>query len=268
VPRRARQRQRPQVLPVPGAAKGWAPDPPGARQIPCGRHRQGARSRQGEDGPHRSGVDLHAEAAEGKAKVTKRKTDAAFTVSDLIGEWIEAPKKTGAAKRPAYGQAADRRLRRVLKTLLARPAASVTADDLIRACDTVDKPAARHAAVVQVKTLFRWAKVKRKIALNPAADLELPEQPASRERCLEGEEAQAVWRAAGSLSAPYGPFVRFLMATCVRRSEAAQAVWSEFSDDLTLWSVPASRMKTSKPHLVPIPAAIRDLIRALPRPGG
>ncbi len=148
-----------------------------------------------------SGADLHAEAAKRKAKFAQRKVDSAFTVSDLIDEWIQAPKKKGVTKRPGYAQAADRRLRRILKASLTKPAASITIDDLIRACDAIDKPAARHAAVVQVKTLFRWAKSKRKIAHNPAIDLELPESPASRDRCLEGEEAQAVWRAARSLAA-------------------------------------------------------------------
>jgi integrase len=212
-----------------------------------------------------SGADLHAERVERRAKTVQRKADAAYTVSDLIGEWLEAPKKRGSTKRPTYAQAADRRLRRVLKALLARPAASITFDDLVRACDAVEKPTARHAAVVQIKTLFRWAKVKRKIATNPVADLELPDTPPSRERCLDGEEAQAVWRAAGTLPSPYGLFVRFLLATCVRRNEAAQAVWSEFNDDLTIWTIPAARMKTSRPHLVPLPALVRDLLRALPR---
>jgi integrase len=212
-----------------------------------------------------SGADLHAEAAERKAKSARRKTDSAFTVSDLVDEWIQAPKKKGAAKRPSYARGADRRLRRVLKASLTMPAASVTFDDLAQACDTVDKPAARHAAVIQVKTLFRWAKSKRRIAHNPAIDLELPEPPASRNRCLESEEAQAVWRVAGRIEPPYGPYTRFLQGTCVRRGEAAQARWSEFDDDLTLWSIPASRMKTGRPHLVPLPPSIRDLLRALPR---
>lgn len=212
-----------------------------------------------------AGADLHAETAVGKAKAVQRRTDAAFTVDSLIDEWTAAPKKTGAVKRPPYAQAAERRLRRVLKAWLAKPAASVTSDDLIRAVEAVDKPAARHAAAVQVKTLFRWAKVKRKIAVNPAADLELPEQPPSRDRCLDGVEAQTIWRAAGTIAKPYGPFVQFLMATCVRRSEAAGARWSEFNEDLTTWAVPPSRMKTGRPHLVPIPVAIRDLLQSLPR---
>lgn len=220
---------------------------------------------KGKAGQLASGADLHAERAERKAKVAQRKADSVLTTAGLIDEWTQAPKKQGAAKRQSYAQAADRRLRRVLEASLTKPASSITIDDLIRACDAIDKPAARHAAAVQIKTLFRWAKIKRKIAHNPGADLELPEAPASRDRCLEGEEAQAVWHAAGSLPAPYGPFTRFLLATCVRRNEAAQARWSEFSDDLALWSIPAARMKTSKPHLVPIPSAIRDLLRALPR---
>jgi integrase len=210
-----------------------------------------------------SGADLLAEKAERRAKRTQRKADAGFTVSDLIAEWVAAPKKRGFAKREAYARAADQRLRRVLKPLLARPAASITTDELIAACDAVERPVARHAACVQIGTLFRWG--RRRIGSNPALDLELPEQPPSRDRCLEGEEAQAVWKAAGSLNAPYGPFVQFLLGSCVRRGEAAGARWSELSDDFATWTIPAERMKAGRVHLVPLPAALRDLLRALPR---
>jgi integrase len=212
-----------------------------------------------------SGADLHAETIERKAKFVQRKVDSAFTVSDLIGEWVQAPKKKGAAKRQSYAQAADRRLQRVLEPLLAKPASSVAVEDLARVCDAIDKPTARHAAAVQVKTLFRWAKSKRRIAHNPAVDLELPEPPTSRDRCLEDWEAQAIWRAAGSIAAPYGPFVKFLLATCVRRNEAARALWAEFDDGRTMWSISGSRMKTGRPHLVPIPTIISDLLRTLPQ---
>ena len=212
-----------------------------------------------------SGADLHAEAANRKAKSAQRKVDSAYTVSDLTDEWVRAPKKNGVTKRQGYAQASDRRLRRTLGALLAKPAASITFDDLIHACDAVDKPAARHAAVVQVKTLFRWAKIKRKITHNPAIDLELPESPASRDRCLEGEEMQAIWRAVRLFPPPYGTYTRALQGLCVRRGELARTRWSWFDDDLTSLTIPGAEMKTGRPHLVPISPLLRDLLRSLPR---
>jgi integrase len=156
-------------------------------------------------------------------------------------------------------------LRRTLGALLTKPAASITFDDLTHACDAVDKPAARHAAAVQVKTLFRWAKSKRKITHNPAVDLELPESPASRDRCLGGEEMQAIWRAVRLFAPPYGVYTRALQGTCLRRAELAGALWPQFNEDLSLMSIEGWQMKTGRPHLVPIPLLLRDLLRALPR---
>jgi integrase len=44
----------------------------------------------------------------------------------------------------------------------------------------------------------------------------------------------------------------FMIATAVRPSEALNARWDEVDLDKKLWTVPASRMKTGKPHVVPL----------------
>jgi integrase len=41
--------------------------------------------------------------------------------------------------------------------------------------------------------------------------------------------------------------------------------WSELSDDLSVWSLPAERVKNGRPHLVPLPEAAREVIRSVPR---
>jgi integrase len=58
--------------------------------------------------------------------------------------------------------------------------------------------------------------------------------------------------------------VRFLARTVVRRSELAEAQWSEFRDldkpELARWEIPAERMKAKRPHIVPLaPQAVAIL---------
>lgn len=66
--------------------------------------------------------------------------------------------------------------------------------------------------------------------------------------------------------------IEFTMLTAVRPAEARQAEWSEFNEELTLWTVPAARMKgrktTSKTHEVPLSRSVTALLRGLPRIAG
>lgn len=46
--------------------------------------------------------------------------------------------------------------------------------------------------------------------------------------------------------------VRFVILTAARPNEGARAGWSEIDLKAGLWTVPASRMKANKPHIVPL----------------
>lgn len=46
--------------------------------------------------------------------------------------------------------------------------------------------------------------------------------------------------------------LRFLILTAARTSEVIGATWDEIDFDARLWTIPAERMKASKPHVVPL----------------
>jgi integrase len=73
----------------------------------------------------------------------------------------------------------------------------------------------------------------------------------ARDRVLSIDELRALWPKAG-------PFVRFLLLTAVRRSEAAGMRWDEL--DGSLWIIPAARMKGKAEHIVPLSAAALSCI--------
>lgn len=57
--------------------------------------------------------------------------------------------------------------------------------------------------------------------------------------------------------------LRFVMLTAVRSGEARGAAWSEIDFDRKIWSIPSSRMKTHKQHVVPLsPEALEVLKHA------
>ncbi len=62
--------------------------------------------------------------------------------------------------------------------------------------------------------------------------------------------------------------LEFAILTAARSGEVRGAIWDEIDLDAATWTIPANRMKASKEHRVPLPAAAVELLRALPRMGG
>ena len=52
-----------------------------------------------------------------------------------------------------------------------------------------------------------------------------------------------------------------LVLTAVRSGEIRGAKWSELDDDLTLWTIPAERMKAGVEHAVPLSSQAADIFR-------
>jgi integrase len=84
-----------------------------------------------------------------------------------------------------------------------------------------------------------------------------PSSERARERTLSDAELRAVWRA--SLTAgEYGAFLRFLLLTGARRSEAADLTSSEVAGGV--WTLPAARNKTKVELVRPLsPEAVAVL---------
>jgi integrase len=64
---------------------------------------------------------------------------------------------------------------------------------------------------------------------------------------------------------PYGSLFRMLVLTGQRKSEVAEAQWSEFDLERKLWTIPAERMKADAPHVVPLTDDVIAILDALPR---
>ena len=53
--------------------------------------------------------------------------------------------------------------------------------------------------------------------------------------------------------------------TACRTGEIINATWSEIDLDEATWTIPASRMKASKEHKIPLAPRVVDLLEQLPR---
>jgi integrase len=110
-----------------------------------------------------------------------------------------------------------------------------------------------------VSAMLRWAEDLELLeeAKLPRVKRTAPPVP-PRERVLSDAEIRKVWLAADKLSPPDAAFVRLVILTVIRSSNAsmAQASWLQ-GDTLHL---PASVMKNGKAHHVPVPAWAAEMI--------
>lgn len=207
-----------------------------------------------------------AAAAEAARKAVRAEAKAtALTFDVLIDRWHAQH----LVKRSAlYRKDAPATLRFAFRGWKARPAKSIARAEVMEQLDRIGAsrgPGAARHAYAYGRAMYGWAVRRELVDANPFSRIEAPEPVADRDRVLSDAELAEIWTAAGTLGAPFGPFVRLLCLTLQRREEVAGMRWSELAEDLSLWTLPAARAKNGRAHLVHLAPAARTILRDLVR---
>jgi len=218
-----------------------------------------------------------AERKEAAAAEWAKRVRGRLTLAVLFQDWARLHL---IHRRPRYAAEAVRALRHGFSKHLDRPAEDLDRAAVVQALDSLSRPrkekgksSIRHGTAIAGRTAaygracFAWAMKRGTLPSNPFAELPMSAIINKRDRVLRDEEAGAIWRAAGKAPLPYGAIVRLLMLTGQRREEVAGMTWTELSEDLTTWTIPAARTKNGIPHLVPLSPPARELLHALPSEG-
>ena len=173
------------------------------------------------------------------------------------------------------GKVAERDLRSVFIAAWGeRPVSEITKTDVLEIIITKKRsaPQMARALLVLIKRFFGWC-VDQEIyglSASPCEGLsgkKLIGELQSRDRRLTDAEIFAFWRATGRMGYPAGSAYRTLLLTGLRLNEAAQISWPEVHGNVI--TIPASRMKgregKAREHLVPMSAALREVIASVPR---
>jgi integrase len=78
----------------------------------------------------------------------------------------------------------------------------------------------------------------------------LPAKEIARDRVLSDDELARVILAARQIDEHYGGIVELLALTGQRREEVARLAWDELDLTQRVWTIPKSRTKNAKPHIV------------------
>ena len=130
------------------------------------------------------------------------------------------------------------------------------------------KPAAARKLKQRIRAAFTFALARDWVAANPVDEAiteALPKTPAvkSHFRALpyqEVSDALAVVEASTAGLAAKLCF-RFTVETAARSGESRAATWDEIDLDARTWTVPAWKMKSNRPHRVPLSNAALDVLR-------
>ena len=160
--------------------------------------------------------------------------------------------------------------REVLPKWRTRLLSEITSDDLRAHCKTiVDRGAPATAIHVRdiVKQIYGWAILHGEKIDNPADGV----GPASiatfrpRDRSLSPSEIRIMLGLLGEVATL--PTIRlglkFVLLSMVRKSELQEGTWDEVDFDNAVWSIPAARMKRSRPHNVYLSSQMLDILIAL-----
>ncbi|TAI63410.1 site-specific integrase [Bradyrhizobium sp. Leo170] len=218
--------------------------------------------------------DVERGVSPSRAKAEKR---AAAAEALTFGGWAQAYFKHKADPRSGGEQLADSTLelrqstyRRVIEPELGRlKLEEVTPQRLMRLClDAKEKrgPAVGVHVREVVHAVFRHAQGSGISIPNPADNVRASAiatfEP--RDRALSPAEIRKFFTALEQIAA--APTLRlalkFVLLTGVRKSEFIDATWSEVDFDTERWTIPASRMKAGKAHVVPLSEQALDILTA------
>ena len=115
-----------------------------------------------------------------------------------------------------------------------------------------------------LKTFFRWAVDQDLIDTSPAAAVKRPTKEVRRDRVLNDQEIQAIWRACDQLDV-FGRAFKMMLATGQRRSEVGKMSWAEINRSEKVWTLPRERTKADRAHQVPLSALALSIIEDCPR---
>jgi integrase len=224
------------------------------------------------------------EARQGRDPAAARraaKSDAADARANTLRRVAEQYLALEAGKLRTGDRRRDTFERTIYPVLGARPIGEIRRGEVIRFLDLVEANAAKTRDATQggaraadevllaLSRLFNWWAVRDETFRTPLVRgmrRSRPMHERARTRVLDDDEIGRIWHAATAMGAPSGAFLRFLLLTTARRSEAAGMRWNEVQG--LDWLLPAARNKTKVDLVRPLSGAALSVLAAVPRVDG
>jgi integrase len=189
------------------------------------------------------GRDPAAEKRQAKRRVV------ADRVEDLLETFI-----TQRLSQNRSGGEISRLLRReVGKPWAGKSIHTISKRDVVEVVSAIEQrgaPVVANKTLKSIKTFVRWCAGRAILDQSPAEGVPLPAKEVARDRVLEDKELAQIILTARKMGGPYGGIVELLALTGQRREEVARLTWEELDLAQRVWTIPKSRSKNAKSHVV------------------
>jgi integrase len=206
------------------------------------------------------GRDLAAEKREARRRV----------VADRVEDLLESFIAQRLAQNRSGGEVSRLLRREVGKPWAGRSIHEISKRDVVEVISAIEQrgaPVAANKTLKSLKTFLRWCVGRAVLDQSPAEGVPLPAKEIARDRVLNDQELAQVILAASQMGGPYGGIVEMLALTGQRREEVARMKWDELDLVKRAWTLPKSRTKNGKEHLVHLSEQAITLLRRADKKG-
>ncbi len=213
---------------------------------------------------------IKADVAKGRDPAAERQAErraaiTAPTFKDLADEFLKrhAIGRDPTEPHKRTWKEDQRIINTYLKVWHRQKAESITRREVITLLDDIaDRaPTMANRVLSCLRKVYNFGITKDRVTNNPAHQVPPPGgAERSRDRIYDAEEIRKLWVA---LDGPTGDIYRLVLITGQRLGEVAGMTWNEL--DNATWTVPASRMKSKRVHIVPLSEMAIDVLRKVPR---
>jgi integrase len=217
-----------------------------------------------------------------KASRAQARTEAArakITFERVAGEWVEL-------HRGAWGVAHADQVEQSLRDHIApkigsKPVDRLTTSEVLAVLEPLlaaGKLETAKRVRQRMSAVFDHARLRHGLQTNPAEilrrefarrlKLERRARPVQHFPAIAPAELPGLLRALRAYTGASARLVRWLLLTACRTGEARGATLPEIDVAQAAWSVPAARMKTRQPHVVPLSKQALALLQEVPAAAG
>jgi integrase len=206
------------------------------------------------------GRDPAAEKREAKRRV----------VADRVEDLLESFIAQRLSQNRSAGEVSRLLRREIGKAWSGKSIHEITKRDVVEVISAIEQrgaPVAANKSLKSIKTFLRWCMGRAVLDQSPAEGVPLPAKEVARDRVLDDHELLQVMFAARKMGGPYGGIVELLVLTGQRREEVARLTWQELDLQQRVWTIPKSRTKNAKAHVVHLSEQSIDVLKRAHRQG-
>jgi len=196
----------------------------------------------------------------------KAKVQSQITLKVVIDNFLEYKRPK---LRPVSFGGIKRYLDQDWRQLHGWPIAEIKLANIATILDRLEKagPVSAARSRSALSSVFRWAMGRGYTDHNPVANSINPDTGKPRDHVLSDSELSAIWNNCDGDN-DYNRIIRLLILTACRTSEVGGMAWSELNLDNYTWTIPGSRSKNKREHVLPLPRAFWEIVESVERQPG